>query len=159
MRTSSTKRLEASDPIVNCITLRAATLQGYLNQPEKIEPPRITYYEQGQQFKPHYDWTTSPEGKVTDREATIFAFIDQTCDDCGTAFPTVSVDWSKKSRLWCEFFDCGMEYLLSKPLRGSALYWRNVDSEGKGHPKTLHAGLPVSKGYKAGVNIWTKMGE
>jgi prolyl 4-hydroxylase len=40
---------------------------------------------------------------------------------------------------------------------GNAVYWENfrADGTGRGHEETWHAGLPVRKGVKVGLNIWS----
>ena len=135
---------------------RAATLQGLLPL-EQIERPQLTYYERGQEFTPHFDWYADEQGRVIDREATLFAYINQSCTECGTAFPSRTVDWSRKDDRWCQFFDCHNEKLVAKALARSAIYWRHVDQDGNGLPESLHAGLPVEDGFKAGLNLWTLM--
>ncbi|KUI65442.1 Prolyl 4-hydroxylase 5 [Cytospora mali] len=44
-----------------------------------------------------------------------------------------------------------------KPIAGNAVYWENFrpDGTGRGWDETWHAGLPVEKGVKVGLNIWT----
>ena len=38
------------------------------------------------------------------------------------------------------------------------MFWRNLDKEGKGDERTVHAGLPVVGGVKVGMNIWAREG-
>lgn len=47
--------------------------------------------------------------------------------------------------------------LVFKPLAGNAVYWENFrpDGTGRGWDETWHAGLPVVRGTKVGLNIWT----
>ncbi|ROW12537.1 hypothetical protein VMCG_00197 [Cytospora schulzeri] len=44
-----------------------------------------------------------------------------------------------------------------KPIAGNAVYWENFrpDGTGRGWQETWHAGLPVEKGIKVGLNIWS----
>lgn len=35
------------------------------------------------------------------------------------------------------------------------LFWRNLLPNGQGDPRTLHAGMPLTKGIKVGLNIWS----
>lgn len=44
-----------------------------------------------------------------------------------------------------------------KPIAGNAVYWENFrpDGTGRGWQETWHAGLPVEKGTKVGLNIWS----
>jgi prolyl 4-hydroxylase len=44
-----------------------------------------------------------------------------------------------------------------KVVPGNAVYWENfmADGTGRGYEETWHAGLPVRKGVKVGLNIWS----
>jgi prolyl 4-hydroxylase len=65
---------------------------------------------------------------------------------------------------WCKFIACpsnsdsssipadGVTFL---PLAGNAVFWQNFDAAGRGYKETLHAGLPVTRGQKIGLNIWS----
>ena len=44
---------------------------------------------------------------------------------------------------------------LFKPIPGNAVYWENFAPDGRGYDETWHAGLPVKKGSKVGLNIWS----
>jgi prolyl 4-hydroxylase len=77
---------------------------------------------------------------------------------------------SQERREWCDFISCpassssspssasasdsndGVTFL---PVAGNAVFWQNFDTAGRGHKETLHAGLPVTKGQKIGLNIWS----
>ena len=153
-RTSSSSTFSHNDPVVQCIVARAAEVQGYIPT-RRIELLQLMYYQEGQEFQPHYDWTANKHGYVEHQESTVFSVLDGSCENCGTNYPRLLVDWSTESKSWCAFFDCDSETLTTIPVPGSALYWRNVHSNGTGDRRTLHAGLPVASGYKAGINIWT----
>jgi prolyl 4-hydroxylase len=43
-----------------------------------------------------------------------------------------------------------------KPIRGNAVFWVNLDKDGKGDRRTVHAGLPIGEGEKIGLNIWPR---
>lgn len=47
--------------------------------------------------------------------------------------------------------------LVFKPIAGNAVFWENFrpDGTGRGWEETWHAGLPVKKGVKVGLNIWS----
>lgn len=45
-----------------------------------------------------------------------------------------------------------------RPVEGNAVFWRNLDEEGRGLETMVHAGLPVVSGRKVGMNIWTREG-
>jgi prolyl 4-hydroxylase len=159
-RTSSTAYLGRSDPVVQCILERAGQLQGFLN-PDSIEDLQLTAYAQGQEYTPHYDWFYEhqvPYMGHQNRGSTFFVTLDADCENCGTQFPRVSVDWTRKDPRWCEFVECEDSSALTvKAKPGSAVFWQNLDGDGFGNPKTLHAGLPVPEGSKIGMNIWTRV--
>lgn len=88
----------------------------------------------------------------------------------GTEFPLLrrlSLD-----QRWCRFVECGdaaaavpegdqghnqSAGAVFKPIAGNAVYWENFrpDGTGRGWQETWHAGLPVEKGTKVGLNIWS----
>jgi len=44
----------------------------------------------------------------------------------------------------------------SRPSKGCAMLWYNMDQQGKLDELTLHAGEPVTAGEKWGMNIWLR---
>ena len=136
---------------------RFADFQGFLNT-DKIENAQVTHYETGQQFKPHYDYRVNLSDTPRFKRATTgFAILDATCEDCGTHFPLIETNWTRASGRWCEIVDCASDTLIVKPLPGGLLFWQNVRSDGLLDERMLHAGLPVSNGYKTGLNIWSEV--
>lgn len=157
--TSSTAFLPRSDPVVSCILHRAAEIQGYTAISD-IEGLQLTSYVEGQQYRQHYDWLDDESARESgsNRVSTFFGILDADCKDCGTRFPSLAVDWSQEDRRWCELVECeSHEGLTVKPLPGSVFFWRNLDENGAGDSRTLHAGLPVTTGRKVGINIWTRV--
>lgn len=91
----------------------------------------------------------------------------------GTEFPRLELRGDKKK--WCKFIECednldgedskdkGVETAedkkgaVFKVIPGNAVYWENFrsDGTGRGYNETWHAGLPVKKGVKVGLNIWS----
>jgi prolyl 4-hydroxylase len=43
-----------------------------------------------------------------------------------------------------------------RPIPGNAVFWQNLHGDGTGDRRTLHAGLPLTRGMKLGMNIWTR---
>ncbi|KAF7915706.1 uncharacterized protein EAE98_011049 [Botrytis deweyae] len=157
-RTSSTAYLPSDDPVVQCIRSRASEFQGYVDL-EMMESLQVTRYLEGQQYTNHYDWAINPAARnqTTNRETTFFAVLDVECSNCGTRFPKISVDWSVEDQRWCNFVDCkATNELTVRGVAGSAVFWRNLHSNGTGDTRTLHAGLPALGGKKVGLNIWTR---
>lgn len=154
-RTSSTAFLPWSNHAASCVRERVSEFQGHepVNQ---IEPLQITAYEKGQHYHLHYDWFGASHSRMWDRAATIFGILDADCDNCTTDFPYLLMDWSNEDERWCEFVDCTASHLKVLPVPGSALFWRNLDAGGRGDERTVHAGARLFRGYKVGLNIWTR---
>jgi hypothetical protein len=49
--------------------------------------------------------------------------------------------------------------VIFKPIAGNAVFWENMRSDGSGYAESWHAGLPVTKGVKIGLNIWSWLAE
>ena len=143
--------------IVQRISQRAADLQGF-TPTINIEPLQATRYEEGQEYRHHYDWFDNDTERLfgANRISTFFAILDVNCADCGTDFPLVSYDWSKEDPKICQYVECGAPNLIVKPIAGNAVFWRNLQADGTGDERTLHAGLPACNGTKVGLNIWTR---
>ncbi|OAL57344.1 hypothetical protein IQ07DRAFT_496646 [Pyrenochaeta sp. DS3sAY3a] len=156
-RTSSSAFLPPSDPCVSRLAARAADFQGYLS-PADINI-QLTAYQPGQQYKHHYDYFTPAPGAAPHTRntlSTFFAILHATCDDCGTEFPFVNASarglWDGR---WCHVIDCSKSVLTTRNVPGSALFWVNLDQDGRGRKDVLHAGLPARGGEKVGLNVWT----
>ncbi|KAJ2907204.1 hypothetical protein MKZ38_006498 [Zalerion maritima] len=98
----------------------------------------------------------------------------------GTEFPLLKMgdvdgQWGRE---WCRFVECEVKVLAEDgegkemverrrrqrgegtvfmPKPGNAVYWENFRSDGtaRGFEETWHLGLPVEKGTKVGLNIWS----
>jgi prolyl 4-hydroxylase len=85
----------------------------------------------------------------------------------GTEFPLLK---RARDARWCAFVECADDEwsgggddaeagngTVFKPVPGNAVYWENfrADTTGRGYEETWHAGLPVKKGVKVGLNIWS----
>ncbi len=77
----------------------------------------------------------------------------------GTNFPMLD---APRDGAWCEYVDCDEPWengVTFRPVEGNAVYWENLLPDGRGDPRTLHAGLPVTSGWKVGMNIWTRQAQ
>jgi prolyl 4-hydroxylase len=151
------------DDTVRCVENRARAFQGW--QPDlHIERLRTQRYGAGGHYKHHFDW--SGGNKDADRVSTFMVYVDANCEGGGTEFPRVKMPETGRGR-WCEFLDCGTSDdensdggsekigVTFKPLKGNAVFWENIRSDGRGYQETWHAGLPVVSGMKVGLNIWS----
>jgi len=153
-RSSHTATLDRSE-VVQCVEARAKTFPGYSSKTGLIKPLVVQRYNIANQYKDHYDWY--PEGPYIDGniESTFFVYIQANCTGGGTNFPRLK---PPTEEFWCEFIDCDQPFdagVTFKPILGNAVYWKNLDGSGVGIKDTLHAGLPVTRGTKMGMNIWT----
>lgn len=158
IRTSKTASIPSIDPIANCVLQRVSEFQGY--EPlQNIETMQVTSYQQTEEFRDHFDWHGAAYMRerniTTDRLTTFFGILEADCENCDTQFTYLGTDWQSKDDRWCQIVNCTAEQLRVKPLPGSALFWRNLHLDGKGDSRTRHAGLPLSRGVKVGLNIWT----
>jgi prolyl 4-hydroxylase len=161
-RTSRSTSLN-SDKVVRCIEDRALQFQGYDTPRTHLEPLQAVQYSVGENYKPHTDWFTSP-AQITDefggnRATSFFVYVSASEDIIGggTQFPLLDAPHSEK---WCPYVNCDAgweEGVTFRPIARNAVFWRNMKS-GEGDRRTLHAGLPVQRGEKLGMNIWTREG-
>ncbi|KAF3770046.1 hypothetical protein M406DRAFT_284568 [Cryphonectria parasitica EP155] len=160
--------------VVRCIEARARAFQGWRGE-QWIERLRTQRYRPGGHYNHHFDWSSSYGG--WGRVSSFMVWVDGSSDDPedtlqggGTEFPLL-----RKAGLderWCRFIECGTtttrakkgeeaaeaeDKVVFKPLAGNAVYWENFkpDGTGRGWDEAWHAGLPVIRGTKVGLNIWT----
>lgn len=143
-RTSHTHFLTKSrDPIVKNIEDKAVSIvrnkyPALSNITTKnLEPLQLVKYENGQEYKFHYDYIKDENDKELarggQRTITIFAYVKTPHKGGNTCFKKIDQCYH--------------------PERGDALMWNNSPG-GKVDPKTLHAGMPVQEGTKIGLNVW-----
>ena len=154
-----------NDPVSQCIMERSSSFQGNVTV-DCIEDLQVVKYAIGDQFRTHFDWW---EGAENPRVATFFAYLacdsgsesgesgDGKCEGGATQFPDYMKTFPAE---WCDVIDChddnpDLGGIAFKPLAGNAIFWSNVHSNGTYHEGTMHAGMPVRKGRKVGLNIWT----
>lgn len=161
VRSSQSTTVER-DAVVRCIEARALEFQGFDVPTRHLEPIQLVKYGAGEHYHFHTDWFTDPVHTTAllggNRVSSFFGYV-ATSDDLtggGTNFPLLDAPLDDR---WCEFIDCdgpwdgGVTFL---PIEGNFVYWENLDVNGEGDQRTLHAGLPVNSGWKIGMNIWTR---
>ncbi|KAI9833463.1 MAG: hypothetical protein M1819_003621 [Sarea resinae] len=168
IRNSSVALLPRTSTI-QCIEARALAFQGW--RPDLyIERLRSQLYKgPGGHYVHHYDWSASFGG--VGRVSTFNVYLEDGCEGGGTEFPLLNKPLGM-SREWCQWVECeevdegvtgvskevektGGTGAVFKPKTGSAVYWENFKPDGKGDERTWHAGLPVKKGVKIGLNVWS----
>ncbi|KAL0473373.1 oxidoreductase [Neurospora intermedia] len=153
---------------VRCIENRAREIQGW-RENVFIERLRTQRYRQGGHYNHHFDWSSNRGG--WGRVSSFMVWVDDGDGSLvggGTEFPRMK---RPKDPRWCAFIECpgktadkgdglGQTPELGvtfKVIPGNAVYWENFrsDGTGRGWVEAWHAGLPVEKGVKVGLNIWS----
>ncbi|KAL2181252.1 uncharacterized protein P884DRAFT_214030 [Thermothelomyces heterothallicus CBS 202.75] len=114
---------------VRCVEERARALQGWRDE-VWLERLRVQRYRAGGHYAHHFDWSTGRGGWGR-------------CPESGAEFGASEGEKGKG--------------VVFKPLPGNAVFWENfmADRTGRGYEETWHAGLPVKRGIKVGLNIWS----
>lgn len=134
-RTSTTCFIDVNSPEHTMIKNKIKKIFDINNQ---IETLQLTRYLPGQFYKPHYDYFKNKnKSKDLQRMKTIFVYLK--CPDEGgeTYFPLLNKKFAPKA--------------------GDAVIWTNCINKNGNHlylNDSLHAGTPVKKGEKIGLNIW-----
>ena len=176
VRNSEVALIPDDDPSVQCVAARALAFQGYPPN-VYVEKFRTQRYGLRGHYSHHYDWTGA--SRKADRLSTFMVYLaaEEGLEGGGTNFPRIAKPRPMPEE-WCEFVECGdegsaesvlgggdgegLEGLTFKPIKGSAIYWENLrpKSAGRGgYEETWHAGLPVRKGTKIGLNVWSWLQE
>jgi prolyl 4-hydroxylase len=171
-RTSVTAFLPASDEAVSCVLNRARAFAGTLlegKEDDEMGMPQLVRYTEGQKFNLHYDWYNLPQRltvkdgthRFWNRVGSFFAILEDGCEEGETWFPNVTaitgpslqLQSGETRALWRAHEKGGLAF---RPVKGNALFWMNLDGEGKGDTRVKHAGLPVTSGRKTAMNIWPR---
>ncbi|TLS23604.1 uncharacterized protein PpBr36_05857 [Pyricularia pennisetigena] len=158
---------------VRCIEARARSLQGWRDE-TWIERLRVQRYHVGGHYGHHFDWMEPRMGYA--RVSSIMAWVDDGNGSLvggGTEFPLLQRPSSDDR--WCRFIvGCGADAeedkkhprgagVIFKPIVGNAVFWENFNPPPglgggavvRGYEESWHAGLPVERGVKVGLNIWS----
>ncbi|CAG8177231.1 unnamed protein product [Penicillium salamii] len=154
----SDRALLPRDDTVRCLEDRARAFQGWRTN-LYIERMWAQRYNTSGHYRHHYDWAGSL-ARGGDRLSTFMVYLDADCEGGGTNFPRLKMPAGKG---WCRFLECDQgttdgektEGITFKPIKGNAVFWENLRADGTGYPETWHAGFPVTKGTKVGLNIWS----
>jgi prolyl 4-hydroxylase len=104
-----------------------------------LENSQVLHYELGQQFARHFDYLDPALPEVAERGQRIVTFLIYLND----AFDGGETDVPRLG-------------LRHKGAAGDALYFGNLDPAGAPDPRTLHAGLPPTRGEKWLFSQWVR---
>lgn len=133
------KAERAKDRMVSRIEARTSRLAGLPNcHGELIE---VIRYQQGQMYRPHWDWfdpeTEGGRSRIAalgQRVATVILYLNDGFEGGSTVLSRIGLD--------------------VRPKKGSALFFCNVDETGHVNRWTLHAGAPILAGEKWIATRW-----
>jgi prolyl 4-hydroxylase len=110
---------------------------------ERMEPPQILNYQTGETFAPHFDFLDSalpgPARDIAERgqrSMTFLIYLNDDFDGGETDFPELGLRFRGRT--------------------GDAILFHNLDTAGKGDPRTRHAGLPPTQGEKWLFSQWIR---
>ncbi len=104
-----------------------------------LENSQVLHYDTGQQFARHVDYLDAALPEVALRGQRIVTFLIYLSDE---------FDGGET-----EFHHLGLRH---KGRAGDALYFANIDGSGAPDPRTLHAGLPPTRGEKWLFSQWVR---
>ncbi len=130
-----------SNEVVKAIESRITQLLGFaLNQQEAIQ---ILHYQVGGEYKPHYDFFPPADAgsqpaiaQAGQRLATLIMYLNTPASGGTTDLPNIGLSVTAK--------------------KGAAIYFENIDQNGKPDNNTLHAGMPVLTGEKWIATKWLR---
>ncbi|KAI1496727.1 2OG-Fe(II) oxygenase family oxidoreductase [Biscogniauxia marginata] len=168
---------------VRCVEARARAFQGWRDDLwiERLRTQRYRYrgdqQQQLQHYAHHFDWGSGARGWGRVSSFMVWVLADDVAGG-GTEFPMLRRGGPDEP--WCRWVECpepepgsslssesrdaeplplsevgvGVTF---KPVAGNSVYWENFrpDGTGRGWEETWHAGLPVRRGTKVGLNIWS----
>lgn len=130
-----------SNQVVIDIENRIDTLFGFCVAQQ--EAMQILHYAVGGEYKPHYDFfppsdagSQSAINAAGQRLATLIMYLNTPEQGGGTSMPNTGLTVTAK--------------------KGNAIYFENIDPQGKPNPQTLHAGMPVLAGEKWIATKWLR---
>jgi prolyl 4-hydroxylase len=136
-RTSSTSILSDHNNVVELVNKR---MHNELGIPLGYsEPTQAQIYEVGQEFKHHYDYFSG-------------AAYNRYCSHSGQRTWTFMVylnDVDEGGET--DFSEIGFKF---KPVKGTAVVWKNSNGKGTEKSFALHAGMPIIKGKKIIITKW-----
>lgn len=131
----------AMDLVLWAIKLRMARLSGAGF--EQGEPLSLLVYRPGEEYRAHFDFLTEDGALASadlarrgQRIATSLVKLNAEHEGGATRFARLDIAWSGG--------------------RGDALSFDNVDADGRGDKRTLHAGEPVVAGMKVLASLWLR---
>lgn len=130
---------KSHDDIITKIENRISDMVG--KPINTIEAMQVVRYEDGQEFKEHYDWFQDAHcDKIKNqRQYTFFVYLNDVENGGETVFPNINTSFNPKI--------------------GDAIFWENCKSRYECHTEALHQGKAPIGCTKYGLNIWVNFNE
>jgi prolyl 4-hydroxylase len=138
-RTNSALELTLAECDVVVMLLRARIAASIGVPAGALETSQILRYAPGEEYARHFDFLDPALADVAahgQRIVTFLVYLNDGFDGGETDFPRLG--------------------LRHKGAAGGALYFANLDPSGGGDPRTLHAGLPPTRGEKWLFSQWVR---
>jgi hypothetical protein len=139
--TSARFQITDMDLVMTAVNERLCALAGL--PVFNAETLQVLHYEVGETFAPHIDaWDPEFEGHAAtlarygQRVVTVLVYLNDDLEGGETDFPRLGI--------------------RHRGRKGDGLMFRNVDPEGRPDRRTLHAGLPPTKGEKWLLSLWIR---
>jgi hypothetical protein len=143
VRTNSAFEMSLADLDVVLAVLRFRIAATVGVSPGALESPQVLHYDPGERFEAHYDFLDPDAGGHVDqlayrgqRTMTFLIYLNEGFEGGETDFPLI-----------------GHRH---KPDAGGALCFANVSPTGVADRRTLHAGLPPTRGEKWLYSQWIR---
>ncbi|KAI1777829.1 hypothetical protein F4818DRAFT_326844 [Hypoxylon cercidicola] len=156
---------------VRCVEARARAFQGWRDD-LWVERLRTQRYSENGHYAHHFDWGSGARGWGRVSSFMVWVQADDGIEGGGTEFPLLRRE--APGEKWCRWVECPEQPrdaddgetaaetgvppgVTFRPVAGNAVFWENFrpDGTGRGWDESWHAGLPVTKGTKVGLNIWS----
>lgn len=131
--------LLTTDVVLSLVRAKVAAVAG--STPGRLEASQVLHYAVGQRFDLHFDFLNTAAGGFASAEhgqrvKTVIVYLNDDFEGGETHFPRLPLSHRGK--------------------KGDALIFSNVDAAGLPDRRTLHAGLPPTRGEKWVLSHWVR---
>lgn len=121
------------NPAIHALNRRLAAASG--TDVRAGEPLQVLHYEPGQQYREHSDALPGVAASQQ-RVMTFLVYLNEDFEGGQTSFPRLGISFRGQA--------------------GDGLLFRNASDDGAPDPRSIHAGLPVTRGVKHLASRWIR---
>jgi len=122
------------------------------------EAIQVLRYENGQEYRAHFDYFFHKQGMANNRVATALLYLSDVEEGGETVFPNAPA-LGEREALQANWSACARQGVAVKPQKGSALLFWSMKVGGELDGGSSHAGCPVLKGVKWTATKWMHVGD